>query len=709
MIALGPGGEVLHWGAGVEVAAAALEPPLARGQLDVPLRARLLNERARGWRGRESVVASRRLPAFAWDDASRGAASARAITVTARAGDVVVRTEIEHSPSGVSRLRHTISADERLELHRLAIALPIPPVATEVLDLTGRWCRERAPQRRELTLGTWLREMRRGRTGFDTPLMLVAGTPGFGWRSGEVWGIHLGWSGDAAYWAERLPDGHATLAAAELLEPGEVVLGEAAPAAAGEAAPSAPAAAGEAAPSAPAAAGGAAPSGPAAAGEAAPSAPAAAGAYTTPWLYAAYSDRGLDGLSAAFHAYLRARPNHPKPPRPVVLNTWEAVYFEHDLERLTRLAETAAQAGVERFVLDDGWFRHRRDDTAGLGDWYVDPDVWPEGLTPLIERVRGLGMRFGLWVEPEMVNPDSDLARAHPDWILNPNGPTWRGQHVLDVANDDCRAYLLERLDALLTENDIAYLKWDHNRDLVDSPVHAQTLAVYALLDELRARHPEVEIESCSSGGARVDLGILERTDRVWASDTNDALERQHIQRWTQLLLPPELIGSHVGPPRAHTTHRTQDLSFRVATALFGHFGFEWDITEAPDLTEAVELYKRFRELIRTGELVRADHPDPSAYVHGVVGPDEALFAFVQLTTSALETPGPVRLPGLTGPVTVTALNEPAYAHIAPPAWMAEGLATTGEALAKVGLQMPVMHPEQALLLELKRGQTLFR
>jgi alpha-galactosidase len=637
MIALDARGRVLHWGADAGVAELALEPPVARAALDVPVRPMLVNERARGWRGREGLIGSRRLPAIRWDGR------------TGRAGDVVVRAEIEDSPSGVTRLRHTISAGEPLELHRLAIALPIPPVATEVLDLSGRWCRERAPQRRALELGTWLRETRRGRTGFDAPLVLVAGTPGFGFRSGEVWGIHLGWSGDAAYWAERLPDGNATLAAAELLQPGEVVLGE----------------------------------------------------YTTPWLYAAHSDRGLDGLSARFHEYIRARPSHPRTPRPVVLNTWEAVYFDHDLDRLTRLAETAAAAGVERFVLDDGWFRHRRDDTAGLGDWYVDPDVWPDGLHPLIGRVRALGMQFGLWVEPEMVNPDSDLARAHPDWILNPDGPTWRGQHVLDVANPDCGAYLLERLDALLGEYEIAYLKWDHNRDLVDSPVHAQTLAVYALLDALRERRPGVEIESCSSGGARVDLGILERADRVWGSDTNDALERQSIQRWTQLLLPPELIGSHVGPPRAHTTRRTQELSFRVATALFGHFGFEWDITDADpaQLREAVELYKRRRALIHSGEVVRADHPDPSAYVHGVVGEDEALFAFVQLTTSALEIPGPTRLPGLTGNVRVTALNAPSFAHNVPPPWLAEGVETTGEALARVGLQMPVLHPEQALLL----------
>ena len=282
----------------------------------------------------------------------------------------------------------------------------------------------------------------------------------------------------------------------------------------------------------------------------------------------------------------------------MVLNTWEAVYFDHRLDRLTALADTAAELGVERFVLDDGWFRHRRDDTAGLGDWYVDEDVWPHGLHPLIDHVRGRGMEFGLWVEPEMVNPDSDLARAHPDWVLP--GPPWRHQQALDITIPEAYAYILERLDALLSEYDIAFLKWDHNRDLV-TPTHEQTLATYRLLDELRARHPGVEIESCSSGGARVDLGILARTDRVWASDTNDALERQNIQRWTQLLLPPELVGSHVGPPRAHTTGRTHDLSFRAATALFGHFGIEWDIASASDeeRTELAEWIARYKRVAR--------------------------------------------------------------------------------------------------------------
>jgi alpha-galactosidase len=353
----------------------------------------------------------------------------------------------------------------------------------------------------------------------------------------------------------------------------------------------------------------------------------------------------------------------------------------------------------------------------------VADDVWPEGLGPLIAHVRSLGMEFGLWVEPEMVNPDSDLFRAHPDWVLSAPGRlphAWRHQQVLDLANPDCYAYLRDRLDALVGDHDIAFLKWDHNRDLIEAGhagrpgVHAQTLAVYRLLEELRDRHPGVEIESCASGGGRVDLGILARTDRVWASDTIDALERQHIQRWTQLLVPPELVGAHVGPPRAHTTGRTHTLAFRVATALFGHLGVEWDIAAASAaeqraLAEAIASYRRLRPLLHTGQVVRADHPDPSAYLHGVVAPDrgEALFAYVQLTTSARETPGPARLPGLdpgrayrVAPLTLA--GGPETTHDTPPPWyQAGGVTLTGTVLAEVGLELPPLRPEQALLLHL--------
>ena len=233
---------------------------------------------------------------------------------------------------------------------------------------------------------------------------------------------------------------------------------------------------------------------------------------------------------------------------------------------------------------------------------------------------------------------------------------------MLDLAHPDAYAYILERLDALLTEYPIAYLKWDHNRDLLEAGrgadgtpgVHAQTAALYRLLDELRARHPGVEIESCSSGGLRVDLEVLEHTDRVWGSDVIDPLERQQIQRWTSQLIPPELVGSHVGAPRAHTTGRTHDLPFRAGTALFGSFGIEWNLATASDLERKdlaswVALYKEVRELVHTGEVVRAPQHDPSFAVHGVVAHDrsEALFALVQLTSPETSVPGAVRLPGL--------------------------------------------------------------
>jgi alpha-galactosidase len=416
-----------------------------------------------------------------------------------------------------------------------------------------------------------------------------------------------------------------------------------------------------------------------------------------------------------------------RPARPLVLNTWEAVYFETDLDHLKRLADVAAEVGVERFVLDDGWFRHRRHDRAGLGDWYVDEGVWPHGLHPLVDHVRSLGMQMGLWFEPEMVNPDSDLVRAHPDWVLTPGAPMWRHQLVLDVANPDAYDYLLERISSLVTEYDLDYLKWDHNRDL-HGPVHdgrpgvsVQTRAVYRLLDELKARHPGLEIESCASGGARVDLGILARTDRVWASDTNDAVERQTIQRWTGLLLPPELIGSHVGPPESHTTGRHVSLGMRLATSLFCHAGFEWDITTCSDeelgaVTRFAALYKELRPLLHSGDVVRADLPDPGALLHGVVALDraEAVYAYIRVTTSPDAAPGLVRLPGLDPSLRYAVrvrseVGDPLSIRSDPPGWWPaatseQGFVVRGAVLGASGLAMPALDPATAVVLHLTSG-----
>jgi alpha-galactosidase len=586
-----------------------------------------------------------------------------------------MRIEVELLPSGLVRQRGTVTStvEDAYDVGGLVLTLPVPPVATELFDLAGRWGRERSPQRLPFVVGVHSRENRRGRTGPDAPLVLAAGTAGFDTRQGEIWGVHVAWSGNHVTYAERLSTGAAVLGGGELLLPGEIGL---------------------------------------AAGE----------SYTGPWVYGVHGV-GLDGLAARVHTYLRARPHHPRRPRPVVMNTWEAVYFDHDLAKLTELARLGAEAGVERYVLDDGWFRHRRSDDAGLGDWYVDEGVWPDGLHPLVDAVRGLGMEFGLWVEPEMVNLDSDLARAHPDWVLATGGRTplpSRRQQVLDLGNPEAYAYILERLDALLTEYPIAYLKWDHNRDLLEAGhgpagtpgVHAQTAALYRLLDELRSRHPGVEIESCSSGGLRVDLEVVEHTDRVWGSDVIDPLERQQIQRWTAQLLPPELVGSHVGTPTSHTTGRTHDVAFRAGTALFGSFGIEWDLTAASDverkeLASWVALYKEMRELLHTGEVVRVPQHDPSFAVHGVVAHDggEALFALVQLTTPETSVPGAVRLPGLDPARRYRVRPQPPgdlpthLRGIVPPPWLAEGLTLPGSVLAHAGLRAPALYPEQLLLI----------
>jgi alpha-galactosidase len=294
---------------------------------------------------------------------------------------------------------------------------------------------------------------------------------------------------------------------------------------------------------------------------------------------------------------------------------------------------------------------------------------------------------------------------------------------VLDLVNPEAWQYIFDRIDALLSEYRISYLKWDQNRDLAEMghagrpSVHAQTQAVYRLLDELRKAHPGVEIESCSSGGARVDLGILERTDRIWGSDCNDALERQTIQRWTGIVVPPELVGSHIGPTTSHTTARTHDLSFRAITAMFGHFGLEWDVrhladSERTELATAIALFKKYRPLLHSGRMVRADEPDPSLRLHGVVSHDgvEALYALVSVATSFAEVPGRVCLPGLLPDAgyRVDALypaadDGRAFLQAAPPGWLAGGVEATGCFLAESGLPMPVLNPEHGLLLAVRR------
>jgi len=690
---------IVHWGADLgdlpagQLAAlvTASSRQMISGQMDTPLRLAVLPENSHGWTGTPGLEGHRDGQAFSTrfvttssqaTTASDGTQTV-AIEATDPAAELVLDLVIELTPSGLGRMRAglTNQAAGVYTVNGLTLAWPVPAQAVELLDFTGRHARERAPQRHGFTHGTYVREGRHGRTGADATLLLLAGEAGFGFRHGEVWGVHTAWSGNHRTLAERTSGGESILAGGELLLPGEVRLGS---------------------------------------GE----------RYTSPWIYASYGV-GLDELSHRFHRFMRARPTAPRLPRPVTGNCWEAVYFDHSLPPLIALADAFAEVGIERFVLDDGWFRGRRHDRAGLGDWYVDSTVWPDGLHPLIDHVLARGLQFGLWVEPEMVNLDSDLAHAHPDWLLAPAGRLpleQRHQHVLNLANPEAFAYVKERLTALLDEYPgITYFKWDHNRDLVEAGdqmsstagVHAQTLAVYALMDALRAAYPGLEIESCSSGGARCDLEVLQRADRMWASDCTDAHERQTIQRYTGLLVPPEMMGAHISADPNHQSWRRLSLGMRAATAMFGDLGVEWNVAALDpatrsDLAEWIATYKQWRDLLHSGDTVHVDHPDPALWAHGVVAPDRsrALFLAVLLETSFYGPPGLLRVAGLdpdatyhVEPVAQSRRLVDRYFFI-PPDWWADGLYLTGRVLAGHGFQLPDVPPDEPLIFAVTKTST---
>lgn len=690
---------LLHWGADLgdvtdeELAAYPLlrVPGIPHSALDRPRHLSVLPENVSGYTGTPALEGHRLMDPEAAPSGSTWAprfrtwdwsVSGSAVTLTSHDEEagLEVGWTLAVTTEGVVEVDTSVRncGTSPYVVDALRSVLPVPASASELLDLTGRWSRERLPQRHPWPQGTWLRAGRHGRTGHDATLLLVAGTPGFTFRSGAAWGVHVAWSGDHVTFAERTAEGECLLGGAELLGPGEVVLDP---------------------------------------GE----------AYAAPVLVAAFSAHGMDGLSDRLHRFVRRQSPRSRGPRPVVLNTWEAVYFDQDLDTLTELADAAADLGVERFVLDDGWFSGRRDDHRGLGDWTVDPTVWPDGLGPLVDHVRGLGMQFGLWVEPEMVNEDSDLARAHPDWLLrgrNDLPDTWRHQQVLDLQHPDAYEHVRSALTTLLDEYDIAFLKWDHNRDLVDvahggrPAVHGQTLAFYRLLDEIRAAHPALEVESCASGGGRIDLGVLRRTDRVWPSDTLDPLLRVDVQRWTTLLVPPELVGTHVGGPVAHTTGRHSRLGFRAAVALLGHFGIEWDLRqvephERTALAAWIELHKEVRHLVSDGRLVRAEHADPSVVVTGAVAEDrsEAVFVVAVTGSPATQTPAPVRLDGLDPRrrYRVRGVDPSLDRHGADvsgtwPPGGATGVVTTGSMLMEAGVGLPPSAPETAYVLRVTPG-----
>jgi alpha-galactosidase len=672
---------IRHWGAPVlgenHDIAAASRLSIANSSWDEPQVSGLMRESARGFLGRPALSGHRNGKAWSTmfevtDFHHQG--NHCAVTLRDFHAQLEVAVTFDLDSFGVLIQKASLKNIGKSDyvVNEFIHWLPLPQEATQTLDFAGRWSNERQPQRRDIQIGTWVRESREGRSGHNFSIADIALTAQTSFQSGSAWATSIAWSGNSHYLVERGYDGQQSIGAGELLLPGEVVL-------------------------------------------------SADESYQAPALFAVFSNQGLDGISSAFHSHLRAREVHPKRPRPLTLNMWEALYFDHDENKIRALVDVAAEVGVERVVLDDGWFHSRRNDRAGLGDWVIDPAVWPNGLVPIIEYINGKEIEFGLWFEGEMVNPDSDLYRAHPEWILHEADripPLWRHQLVLDLGHEGAYNHVLEQTSAVLSAHNIVYIKWDHNRTLVDAGhlghagVRRQTQAIYRLFAELKARHPGLEIESCASGGARIDLGVIDYVDRFWTSDNNDALERQTIQRWTSQVIPPELLGTHIGPTHGHQTGRTLELSMRAVTALFGHAGIEWNITEAtPDerkhLATWAAYYKENRALLHSGKSIRVDFPDEHGYLYGVSAKDtkKSIFAYVQLTPSVAVHPAVLKIPGLeaTAIYSVKAVypaGKPRFMLISPPEWM-QGITMSGSALATIGVTAPILAPANGFLIEI--------
>ncbi|WP_425039237.1 alpha-galactosidase [Primorskyibacter sp. S187A] len=559
-----------------------------------------------------------------------------------------------------------LEADAPVHLHWLAApVMPGPQAADEMIDVSGRWCGEFQMNRTAWSPGMRYRENRTGRTGHEHFPGLMIPARGCTNTQGEAWGFHYGWSGGHKMIAEELPDGRRQIQF----------------------------------------------------GHAARMEHEAATRFETAPLYLTYSATGLNGCAVSFQRHLRDRiVTWPKSPteRPVHYNCWEAVYFDHSLPVLKDIASRAAAIGAERFVLDDGWFGQRDDDTRALSDWEVDPRKYPDGLDPLISHVHSLGMTFGIWFEPEMINPDSDIHRLHPEWALGSEDQTLgRNQKAMNMARADVRDFIFERMAAILGNHEIDYIKWDHNR-VLPMPDAAQTRGSYALIDRLRAAFPDVEIESCASGGGRIDFGILSRTQRVWLSDSNDALERLRMQHDAALFLPMAITGSHVGPRQCHTSGRTLDISFRAWVAAQRHMGFEMDPRELDDreeavLTEVTAWWKRNRGWMAEADILRLDSSDPAVIAEQQMPREGDRFVVFagKSRTSAQISPRPLRLaalePGARYKVWLTnRISAPALSR-GHPILKHDPIEVSGAWLMSHGVTLPWSYPETMWVLEGER------
>jgi len=526
------------------------------------------------------------------------------------------------------RLSHTIYRDhgavtrsvsvtnrsqQTLQLERvLSFAVDLRHCGWDVISLSGSWARERAYHRQNLASGSFAIESTRGTSSHQQSPFLAFAHPEATEYTGEVFGLSFVYSGNFLAQAAtdqfdttRLLMGINPFDFSWTLEPGA--------------------------------------------------------SFQAPEVVGVVSHHGLQGMSRTFHELYRsrlARGTWRDRARPVLVNNWEATYFDFDAKKLLGIAQVATELGIELFVLDDGWFKNRNRDNSSLGDWVVDRNKLPEGLSPLAHQMNELGLAFGLWIEPEMISPDSDLYRAHPDYCLHVNEAhrsQLRNQLVLDLTRSEIRDTIVEAICKILEQAPISYVKWDMNRPLTEvgsqglpaarqrETAHRYVLGVYDMMERITSRFPDILFESCSGGGGRFDGGILYYMPQTWASDNMDPKDRLRIQWSTSLVFPPSSIGAHVCSSPNHITGRATPLAARGAVAMAGAFGYELDLTrltaeERQQAKEQIALFKSVRELVQFGDFYRLSSPyTTNAGAFGYVSRDRcrAFIVYVRLDAVA--------------------------------------------------------------------------
>lgn len=479
----------------------------------------------------------------------------------------------------------------------------------EMLTLHGSWARERQMERRSIAYGKQSVSSLRGESSHQDHPFMAWMTKGSNQASGDVYGMHFVYSGNFIAQIEksqfdsiRAVMGIHSEGFEWLLTPGD--------------------------------------------------------SFTAPEVVLTYSHSGLGTMTRNLHDFYRGhliRSKYLHQKRPVLINNWEATYFDFDTDKLIAIAKSASEHGIEMLVMDDGWFGHRNDDATSLGDWFVNENKIKGGLKHLVDEVNKLGLKFGIWMEPEMISPDSELYRKHPDWAFSVPERTAtlsRNQYVLDLSRKEVRDYVYECVYKVISSANIEYVKWDMNRQLTDigsmeftgdrqgELAHRYVLGVYELQERLVRDFPDLLLENCSGGGARFDPGMLYYSPQIWCSDDTDAIERLSIQEGTELIYPLSTMGAHVSDCPNHTVGRTTPFMTRAHVALAGTFGYELDITKISDeermvIPEQVALYHKYNDLVREGDYYRiASYRENGLYdCWMVVAKDksEALVTYVQV------------------------------------------------------------------------------